>query len=83
MIVSRLASESIRNMNESEDSNKNRNTIYKMMKHDPNMLDMLKLYCKKQKQQKETEFDELRQNRLVYDKLSPDLEPKVNIVQLC
>jgi hypothetical protein len=83
MIVSRLASESIRNMNESEDSNKSRNTIYKMMKHYPNMLDMLKLYCKKQKQQKETEFDKLRQNRLVYDKLSPDLEPKVNVVQLC
>jgi len=53
------------------------------MKHYPNMLDMLKLYCKKQKQQKETEFDKLRQNRLVYDKLSPDLEPKVNVVQLC
>jgi len=29
MIVSRVASESIRNMNETEDSNKNRNKIFK------------------------------------------------------
>ena len=43
---------------------------------------MLKLYCKKRKQQKESEFHELTQNRLVYDELSPNLEPKVNDVQL-
>ena len=43
MIVSRVASESIRNMNETEDSNKNRNEICKMMKQHPNMLDMLKI----------------------------------------
>jgi len=35
MIVSQVASESIRNMNETEDSNKNRNGIWKMMKKTP------------------------------------------------
>jgi hypothetical protein len=40
MIVSQVASESIRNMNESEDSNENRNEVCNMMKHHPNMLDM-------------------------------------------
>jgi hypothetical protein len=29
-----------------------------------------------------TEFQKLTQNRLVYDKLSPNLEPNVNNVQL-
>ena len=38
MIVSRVASESIRNMNETEDSNKNRNEIWKMMKQHSNMF---------------------------------------------
>jgi hypothetical protein len=52
------------------------------MKQHPNMLDMLKIYCKKQKQQKESEFQKLTQNRLVYDGLNPNLEPKVNDVQL-
>jgi hypothetical protein len=54
----------------------------KMMKQHPNMLDMLKIYCKKWKQQKESEFQKLTQNILVYDKLSLNLEPKVNNVQL-
>ena len=83
MIVSRVASESIWNMNETEDSNKkNRNKIWKMMKQHPDMLDMMKINWKKRKQQKESEFQKLTQNRLVYDELSPDLEPKVNDVQL-
>ena len=47
MIVSRVASESIRNMNETEHLHKNRNKICKTMKQDPNMLDMLKIYSKK------------------------------------
>jgi hypothetical protein len=47
IIVSRVASESIRNMNETENSNKNINKICKTRKQHPNMLDMLKLYCKK------------------------------------
>jgi len=42
---------------------------------------MLKIYCKKRKQQKESEFQKSTQNRLVYDKLSPNLEPKVNDIQ--
>jgi hypothetical protein len=46
------------------------------------MLDMLKIYCKKQKQQKESKFQKLTQNRLIYEELSPNLEPKVNDVQL-
>jgi len=54
----------------------------KMMKQHPNMLDMLKIYCKKWKQQKESEFQKLTQNILIYDKLSLNLEPKVNNVQL-
>jgi hypothetical protein len=59
-----------------------------MMKQHPNspiqtfLRNMLKIYCKKQKQQKESEFQKLTQNRLVYDGLNPNLEPKVNDVQL-
>ena len=56
MIVSRVASKSIRNTNETEDSNKNRNERCKTMEQHPNMLDMKKINCKKQKQQKETKF---------------------------
>jgi hypothetical protein len=82
MIVSRVASESIRNMNETEDSNKNRNGICKTMKQHPNILDMLRIYCKKRKQQKESKFQKLTQNKLVYDKLSLNLKPKVNDIQL-
>jgi hypothetical protein len=44
----------------------------------PKYMDMLKLYCKKWKHQKESEFHELTQNRLVYNELYPNLEPKVN-----
>jgi hypothetical protein len=51
------------------------------MKKHPNMLDMMKINCKKQKQQKACEFQKLTQNRLVYDDLSLNLEPKVNDVQ--
>jgi hypothetical protein len=45
-------------------------------------LDMMKINCKKRKQQKESEFQKLTQNRLVFDELSLNLEPKVNDVQL-
>jgi hypothetical protein len=41
MIVSRVASESIRNMNEIEDSNGNKNEVCNMMKQNPNTLHML------------------------------------------
>jgi hypothetical protein len=47
MIVSRVASESIRNMNVTEDLNKTETKICKMMKQHPNMLDMMKINCKK------------------------------------
>jgi hypothetical protein len=76
MLVSRVASESIRNTNETEDSNKNRNEIGKKWWNNT------QIYCKKWKQQKESEFQKLTQNRLVYDELSPNLELKVNDVQL-
>jgi hypothetical protein len=46
------------------------------------MLYMLKIYCKKRKQRKKSEFQKLTQNRPVYDELSPNLEHKVNDVQL-
>jgi hypothetical protein len=49
-------------MNETEKLNKNR---HKMMKQHPNMLDMMKINRKKRKQQKESKFQELTQNRLV------------------
>ena len=80
MIVSRVESESIRNMNETEDSNKKQKKNMKMMKQHPNMLDMMKINCKKRKQQKASEFQKVTQNRLVYEELSPNLEPKVNDV---
>jgi len=51
------------------------------MKQHQNMLDMLKIYGKKWKQQKQSEFQKLTQNIPVYNKLSPNLEPKVNDVQ--
>jgi len=47
MIVSRVASESNRNMKETEHLNKNKYQIYKMMKQHPNMLDILNIYYKK------------------------------------
>ena len=58
------------------------------MKQHPNspiqtfLRNMLKIYCKKQKQQKESEFQKLTQNILFYDELSRNLELKVNNVQL-
>ena len=54
----------------------------KTMKQHPNMLDILKIYCKKQKQETESEYQKLTQNSLVYDELNPNLEPIVNDVQL-
>jgi hypothetical protein len=56
--------------------------MQKIMKQHPNMLDMLKIYWKKWKQQKESEFQRLTQNRPVYDELSLNLEPKLNDIQL-
>jgi hypothetical protein len=47
MIVSRVASESIRNINKSKNSNKHRNEVCNTMKQHPNMLDMFYIYCKK------------------------------------
>jgi hypothetical protein len=41
MIVLRVASKSIWNMNKTEVSNKNRNKVYNIMKQHPNILDML------------------------------------------
>jgi len=38
MIVSRVASESIQNINKTKDLNKNKNQICKMMKQHPNMF---------------------------------------------
>jgi hypothetical protein len=52
------------------------------MKQNLYMLDMLKIYYKKWKQQKWNEFQKLTQNKLVYDEFSPNVEPNVNDVQL-
>jgi hemoglobin-like flavoprotein len=51
----------------------------KIMKQHPNILE---IYCKKQKQEKESEFQKLTQNILVYDELSMNMKPKVIDVQL-
>ena len=52
------------------------------MKQDPDMLDMMKINWKKRKQQRVSEFQKLTQNKLVYEELSLNLEPKVNDVRL-
>jgi hypothetical protein len=69
-------------MNETEDSNKNRNknmqndeTTPKYVGYDENKLQEMKTIERKQ-------FPKLTQNKLVYDELSPNLEPKVNDVKL-
>jgi hypothetical protein len=80
MIVSRVASESIRNMNETKYMNKKQKKVCKMMKQDPNMLEVLKIYFKNRKQHKQREFQKLTQNIPVYEKLNLNLEPIVNDV---
>jgi len=82
MIVSRVASEFIRNMNKTEDLNKNRKKNKQDDETTPKYVGYDEINCKKIKQQKACEFQKLMQNRLVYDELSPNLEPKVNDVQL-
>jgi hypothetical protein len=47
MIVSREGSKPIQNIKKTKDWNKNINEICKKMKQHPNILDMLKIYCKK------------------------------------
>jgi hypothetical protein len=79
MIVSRVASEFIRNTNKTEDSNKNRNEI---CKNDDTTPKSVGNTLQERKQQKKSEFQKLTQNILVYDELSLNLEPKVNDVQL-
>jgi hypothetical protein len=79
MIVSRVASEFIRNTNKTEDSNKNRNEICKNDETTPKSVGNT---LQERKQQKKSEFQKLTQNILVYDELSLNLEPKVNDVQL-
>lgn len=41
-----------------------------VVKQEGNLLDMLKIYWKKQKQQKQSEFQKLKQNRPLYEELS-------------
>jgi hypothetical protein len=79
MIVSRVASEFIRNTNKTEDSNKNRKEICKNDETTPKYVGNT---LQERKQQKKSEFQKLTQNILVYDELSLNLEPKVNDVQL-
>jgi len=45
-------------------------------------LVMLKIYRKKRKQQKEKGISKVDTKQTRYDELSPNLEPKVNDVQL-
>ena len=46
------------------------------------MLDMLKIYCKKWKQQKQSEFQKMTQKRPIYNELRLNFESKVNDVQM-
>ena len=55
---------------------KNEETTPKYVGYVENILQEMK------KKQKERKFQKLTQNRLVYDELSLNLEPKVNVVQL-
>jgi hypothetical protein len=78
MIVSRVANESIRNTNKTEDSNKNRNEIWKNNETTPKYVK----YTARKKKKKESEFQKLTQNILIYDELSLNLKPEVNDMQL-
>jgi hypothetical protein len=60
MIVSRQASESIRNMNEIEDSNKNRNEVCNMMEQHPNMLENSKYTTRNENNINKASFKILR-----------------------
>jgi hypothetical protein len=64
------------------DETKPKYVRYVQIKPNPNMLDMFKIYCKKIKQHKQSEFQKLTQNQPVYNELSLNLEPKVIDVQL-
>jgi len=81
MIVSLVASESIRNMNETEDSNKNRKkkclyeTTPKYVGYDENQLQEMKTTENKW-------ISKVDAKKTHLDELSPNLEPKVNDVQL-
>jgi hypothetical protein len=55
---------------------KNEETTPKYVGYVENILQEMK------KKQKERKFQKLTQNRLIYDELSLNLEPKVNVVQL-
>jgi hypothetical protein len=55
---------------------KNDETTPKYVGYVENILQEMK------KKQKERKFQKLTQNRLIYDELSLNLEPKVNVVQL-
>jgi penicillin-binding protein-related factor A (putative recombinase) len=80
MIVLRVASESIWNMNETKDSNKNRNEICKMMKQHQICWICWKYTARNEKNIKKAYFKRWREIDLFG--LSPILEPKVNDVQL-
>ena len=60
MIVSRQASESIRNTNEIEDSNKNRNEVCNMMEQHPNMLENSKYTTRNENNINKASFKILR-----------------------
>ena len=55
---------------------KNDETTPKYVGYVEDILQEMKFFLK------ESEFQKLKQNRFVYDELSPNLEPKVNDVQL-
>ena len=60
MIVSRQANESIRNMNEIKDSNKNMNEVCNMMEQHPNMLENSKYTTRNENNINKTSFKILR-----------------------
>jgi hypothetical protein len=60
MIVSRQANESIRNMNEIKDSNKNMNEVCNMMEQHPNMLENSKYTTRNENNINKASFKILR-----------------------
>jgi hypothetical protein len=78
MIVSRVANESIRNTNKTEDSNKNRNEIWKNNETTPKYVK----YTARKKTKERKRISKVDKNILIYDELSLNLKPEVNDMQL-
>jgi hypothetical protein len=83
MIVSRIARKSIWITNKIEDSNKNNCEVFKKQwKQTTKYIIYDEYMLQEWKQHKQNKFQSWHKNRLVYDKLSSNLEPKIKDVQM-